>query len=116
VRGAGVDAAKRAGGGSSSSQQQPYDPSADLGGIKLLTEAADARHRFEGALFLVKSNQGMYGGLVQELANDFNKGRDSYPDTLTAAYELMLHDVRDRDSRNPPHGDPGLAFNNVGGR
>jgi hypothetical protein len=61
----------------------------------------------------VKSNQGKYGGLVQELAKDFNKGRDSYPDTLTAAYELMLHDVRDQDSRHPPHGDPGLAFNTV---
>jgi hypothetical protein len=40
---------------------------------------ASARHRFEGALFLVNSNQEKYGRLVQELANDFNKGRDSYP-------------------------------------
>jgi hypothetical protein len=41
-----------------------------------LDTAADmARRRFEGALFLMKSNQRKYGRLVQELANDFNKGR-----------------------------------------
>jgi hypothetical protein len=62
----------------------------------------------------MKSNQGKYGRLVEELANDFNKSRDSYPDTLTAAYELMLHDVRDEDSRQEPHENPGLAFNTVG--
>jgi hypothetical protein len=45
----------------------------------------------------MKSNQGRYGRLVQELANDFNMGRDSYPDTLTTAYELILHDVHDQD-------------------
>jgi hypothetical protein len=52
---------------------------------------------------------------VQELANDFNKGRDSYPDSLTEAYELMLHDVRDQDARQPSHENPGMAFNTVGG-
>jgi hypothetical protein len=68
---------------------------------ELDTAAVSARHCFEGALFLVRSNQAKYGPLLQELANDFNKGRDSYPDTLTAAYELMLHDVRDQDSMLP---------------
>jgi hypothetical protein len=71
------------------------------------------RHRFEAALFLAKSNQSKYGRLLQELANDFNKGRDSYPESLTAAYELMLHDVREQDSRPQAHGNDGLAFNTV---
>jgi hypothetical protein len=64
---------------------------------EVATAIAAARHRFEGALFLMKSNQGRYGRLVQELANDFNMGRDSYPDTLTTAYELILHNVHDQD-------------------
>jgi hypothetical protein len=75
-----------------------------------------ARKRFEAALFLVKSDQRRYGRLVQELANDYNKGRDSYPESLTAAYELMLHDVRDQDSVRPhAQGDGGMSFNVVGG-
>jgi hypothetical protein len=73
-----------------------------------------ARQRFEATLFLAKSYLVKYGRLVQELANNYNKGRDSYPETLTAAYELMLHDVRDQDSRPQSHGTPGLAFSTVG--
>lgn len=73
-----------------------------------------AKQRFEAALFLVRSDQSRYGRLVQELANDFNKGTDSYPSTLTAAYELMLHDVRDQDTKIQSHGAPGMAFNTVG--
>lgn len=53
-----------------------------------------ARERFKAALFLAGSNQQRYGRLVQELANDYKKGRDMYPKSLTDAYELMLHDVR----------------------
>jgi hypothetical protein len=63
------------------------------------TAETKAKHRFEAALFLAKSDHGKDGRLTQELANDFNKGRDSYLETLTAAYELMLHDVRGQDRR-----------------
>jgi hypothetical protein len=82
---------------------------------QIATAATIGRKRFEAALFLAKSDQGRYGRLSQELANDFNKGRDSYPESLTAAYELMLHDVRDQDSRPHPHGNGGMAFNTMGG-
>jgi hypothetical protein len=86
-------------------------------GLATEQETADAtssaRSRFEATLFLMKSNQTKYGRLVQELANDYNKGRDSYPGTLTGAYEMMLHDVRDQDSQPQPHGNGGMAFNTV---
>ena len=80
---------------------------------QLATCTTNARERFEGALFLLKSNEQRYGRLVQELANDYNKGRDDYPKSLTAAYELMLHDVRDQDSKPQPHGNDGLTFGTV---
>ena len=82
--------------------------------VQKLAAEVSARSRFEGALFLMRSNQSKYGRLIQELSNDFNKGRDSYPKSLTEAYELMLHDVRDQDSRHRPHGNSGMAFNTVG--
>jgi hypothetical protein len=73
-----------------------------------------AEGQVEAALFLIKSNQEKYGRLVQKLANDYNKGRDCYPTTLTAAYELMLHDERSQDNRPHPHGNTGLNFHNNG--
>ena len=73
-----------------------------------------ARGRWEAACFLSRSDQHRYGKLVQELANDFNKGRDCYPASLTEAYEMMLHDDRGHDNRAPAHGNPGVSFNTVG--
>jgi hypothetical protein len=49
----------------------------------------------EGALFLMKSNQRKYGRLVQELANDFNKGRAG-TGRAHVYIQLMLHDARDQ--------------------
>jgi Reverse transcriptase (RNA-dependent DNA polymerase) len=73
-----------------------------------------ARNRWEAVSFLLRSDQHRYGKLIQELANDYNKGRDCYPDSLTEAYELMLHDDRGHDNRAPAHGHPGVSFNTVG--
>jgi hypothetical protein len=64
---------------------------------------------------LAGSDQECYGWLRQEPVNKYNLGQNSYPETLTAAYELMLHDVRDQDWRHQPDGDSGMAFNTVGG-
>ncbi len=44
-----------------------------------------ARDKYEATVFLLNSDQTKYGRLVQELANDFNKGRDEYPTSLTGA-------------------------------
>ncbi len=79
--------------------------------IKTEAAASIAEGRFEAALFLMRSNQDKFGRLIQaELANNFKKGRDCYPTTLTAAYEMMLHDLRSQDTRVHPHGNPGLNF------
>jgi hypothetical protein len=94
-----------------------------LAGVKVVatakvSERADARtaarEKYEATMFLVKSDQGRYGALIQELANDFNKGKDTYPRSLGEAYELMLHDVRDQDKKYRSHGEPGMAFSTVG--
>jgi hypothetical protein len=72
-----------------------------------------AREKYEATVFLLNSDQTKYGRLIQELANDFNKGRDEYPTTLTGAYELMLHDDRHQDTQHQPPGNSGLAFTNI---
>ena len=81
---------------------------------EMITSNAAARNRWEAVCFLLRSDQHRYGKLIQELANDYNKGRDCYPESLTEAYELMLHDDRGHDNRPRTHGDSGVAFNAVG--
>ena len=81
---------------------------------QLATACAAAKGRWEAVSFLLRSDQHRYGKLVQELANDFNKGRDCYPATLYEAYELMLHDDRGHDNRAPTPGHPGVSFSTVG--
>lgn len=56
---------------------------------------------FEGMLFLMQSNQARYGKLIQELANNCNKDRDTHPSTVMVVYKMMIHNVvqpRPRDS------------------
>ena len=81
---------------------------------QLATACAAAKCRWEAVSFLLRSDQHRYGKLLQELANDFNKGRDCYPATLYEAYELMLHDDRGHDNRAPTPGHPGVSFSTVG--
>ena len=82
---------------------------------ELARAEAAAKDKSEALLFLARSDQHRYGKLVQELANDYNKGRDCYPSSLTEAYELMLHDDRGHDNRAPPQGNSGVSFSTVGG-
>ena len=51
------------------------------------------RHRFKGYLalaFLMGSDQSRFGRLLEKLENDFTTGNDSYPKTLTDAYNMLL--------------------------
>ena len=82
--------------------------------LELETAGRRGQRRFEGALFLAKSDPARYGRLVEDMANFYNLGTDTYPDSLTAAYELMLHDVREHANRPHGHGNPGMAFTNAG--
>jgi hypothetical protein len=40
----------------------------------------------------MKSNQDKYGHLLQELARDYNEGRDSHPDSLLIRLTLHVGD------------------------
>lgn len=72
-----------------------------------------ARGKWAAASFLLRSDLHRYGKLIEELANDFNKGRCCYPKNLTEAYELMLHDSRGHANRTTSHGLPGIAFSTI---
>jgi Zinc knuckle len=64
-------------------------------------------------MFLSGADRTRYGKLIVELENDFQKGHDNYPKTLTAAYQ-MLSMYRQWESKryNGPIND-GVAFANI---
>ena len=48
------------------------------------------RHRYCATLFLRNADKHRYEQLRTDLSNDFSKGRDEYPTSLTEAHQLLL--------------------------
>uniref|UniRef100_A0A6U5LIK2 Uncharacterized protein n=1 Tax=Grammatophora oceanica TaxID=210454 RepID=A0A6U5LIK2_9STRA len=77
---------------------------------KIEAATTRARAKFEAVLFLLHADQRRFGALIQELANDFNKKDDNYPDTVSDTFELMANDVRLEDTKQQALGPGGMAF------
>jgi uncharacterized membrane protein YgcG len=69
------------------------------------------RDHYAAALFLRNADHAQYEPLREELKNDFSKGRDEYPKSVTAAYQMLLS--RDKGSQS---GSTKNRNNNSGGR
>jgi hypothetical protein len=55
------------------------------------TASNTAREKFLAMSFLYAVDKFRYGKLLDELENDFTKGVDHYPDTITKAYTLVVN-------------------------
>jgi len=81
------------------------------------TAAAIAKQRYLAVAMLYASDKTRYGGLIEELRNDYLKGKDNYPTTLDGCFTLLNH--WNRDPRNVPgqmYGrESGMAFTNIDG-
>ena len=75
---------------------------------------AKARERFLAKVFLRTVNRRKYGQLIEELENGQTKGLDVLPKTITAAYEMCLHDRR--GSHSTMTSDYGFSFAQNHGR
>ena len=64
-------------------------PEADLGEDKRTTINAAAREIYLSCTFVVASNPKRYGRLVEELENDYTKGKNNYPTNMVKAYQLI---------------------------
>lgn len=66
--------------------------------------------------FLLGANQQRFGGLIEDLANDYLMGTDNYPQTLTECFTLLNH--WSHDPKNLPNHtgrSSGVAFTNIDG-
>jgi hypothetical protein len=51
----------------------------------------EAKEKYLAVAFLSASDKSRYGKLFEDLENDFTKGTNNYPKTLTSAYNLMVN-------------------------
>jgi hypothetical protein len=66
--------------------------------------------RYYAALYLRNADSQRYDSLKTELSNDFGKGRNEYPTTITEAHQLLLKRAP------PPKKQPPVSTNQRGGR
>ena len=63
------------------------------------------RDRYCATVFLRNADKQRFDQLCTELSNDFSKGRDEYPTTLTDAHQLLLtYKAREPAKRNDASG------------
>jgi hypothetical protein len=87
-------------------QQDPDDP-AEWAAVK-----ATVREKYLATLFIVKSDSKRYGALIATLQNDFISGHDRYPNTLNAAYTMLVNYVNPTRDQTFDIQDGGLSYFN----
>jgi hypothetical protein len=85
-------------------QEDPDDP--DL----WAAAKASVCEQFLGAMFVVKSDSKRYGALTATLQNDFISGHNCYPQTLNAAYNMLVNYVNPNRDRTLDLQDGGLSY------
>lgn len=78
----------------------------------------DAQQQYLSVAFILGSDRSRYGRLIENLENDFLQGQNSYPKTVTAAYNLITNwkqDIRNLMRAIGPIVNDGVNFANVAG-
>jgi hypothetical protein len=88
-------------------QAQQQDP--DDSDMWAAAKAA-VREQFLGAMFIVKSDSKRYGALIATLQNDFISGHNCYPQTINAAYNMLVNYVNPNRDRALDLQDGGLSY------
>jgi hypothetical protein len=70
-----------------------------------------AKDAYLAICFLMNSDKRRYGGLIRDIENEHTRGADTYPDTLTSAYDYLVNYKASRLSNNDQD-EGGLAFHN----
>jgi hypothetical protein len=79
-----------------------------------------AKDQFLAVTFLVNSDRARYGSLVRDIENEYTQGSDTYPTTLSAAYDYIVNYRVDKVSTTHDPNESGLSYytedNDVSGR
>jgi hypothetical protein len=69
-----------------------------------------AKDQFLAVMFLVNSNRARYGSLVRDIENEYTRGSDTYPTTLSAAYDYLMNYRVDKTSNTHDPDESGLSY------
>jgi uncharacterized membrane protein YgcG len=70
--------------------------------VELRTARETAKDEYMGIRFLRRSDPARYGALLADVENQYTRGMNSYPTTLTMAYDMIVNYVTpNRSSTNP---------------
>jgi hypothetical protein len=80
-------------------------------------DKSEAQEWYLATAFVLGSDRGRYGKLLENLENDYLQGRNSYPKTVTAAFNLLTNWKQDPRNlvRSVGVSNDGVSFTNVGG-
>jgi Zinc knuckle len=82
----------------------------NISAADLADVVADAEARSKAIAFLLGCDRARYGKLIEDLENDFLQGRNNYPKTVVAAYNLITNwKQENRFGWRAPQAD-GVAF------
>jgi hypothetical protein len=77
---------------------------------RLLSNALQtANDAYLAICFLMNSDKRRYGGLIRDIENEHTRGSNTYPDTLTGAYDCLVNYKAKWLSSNDQD-EGGLAF------
>jgi hypothetical protein len=68
-----------------------------------------AKDQYLVVMFLVNSDKKRYGALVQDIENEYTRGLDTYPTSLSAAYDYIINYHASRNA-NTDINEGGVAF------
>mmetsp|Transcript_15602 Transcript_15602/g.22623 ORF Transcript_15602/g.22623 Transcript_15602/m.22623 type:complete len:212 (-) Transcript_15602:6-641(-) len=78
---------------------------------EIVRAKAMAKDKYLAVCFIMNSDRRRYGALIRDIENEHTRGTNSYPETLTAAYDYLVNYKTDKSSTNDSN-EGGLAFHN----
>jgi hypothetical protein len=69
-----------------------------------------AKDQFLAVMFLVNSDGEWYGSLVRDIENEYTRGSDTYPTTLSTAYDYLVNYRVDKTSNTHDPDESGLSY------
>jgi hypothetical protein len=73
------------------------------------TAVSAVKDAYLAHLFLINNDNKQYAALMCDIENDYTRGNDTYPDTLSSAYNFIINYVAPRTTSRHPD-DGGMAY------
>jgi hypothetical protein len=74
-----------------------------------------AKDQFLAVMFLLNCDRNRYGTLIRDIENEYTRGTDTYPSSLSAAYDYIVNYRPDTRTTQPNPDESGLSYHTEDG-